>query len=85
MLRNCISALLVDLAAQPALAGGDVERGKALVKSWQCSVCHGLTGNDRSAKEFPVPMLAGQPEEFIVRRLSCTRLCRARTTKCGSA
>lgn len=61
--------LLAAALGSPALADERIANGKALIKSWGCTQCHGLTGNDRSAQEFPVPMLAGQPADFLVRRL----------------
>jgi cytochrome c553 len=66
---SIVLSTAVVLFASPALADGDVEKGKALIKAWSCTQCHGLTGNDRSAQEFPVPMLAGQPAAFTVNRL----------------
>lgn len=70
MFRHASLLLLAVLVTSSALADSDPENGKALIKSWGCTQCHGLTGNDRSTAEFPVPMLAGQPAGFIVKRLN---------------
>ncbi len=69
MLRSMTACAVALLLACPALADGDVANGKKLIKAWECTQCHGLTGNDRSAQEFPVPMLAGQPEAYLIRRM----------------
>ena len=58
-----------------AFAEGDYDKGKELAKSWECTKCHGLTGNERSP-ETPqdiyqsVPMLAGQPASYLARTLN---------------
>ena len=69
MFRHTVLWVLLTFMTTSALAGGDPDKGKVLIKSWNCTQCHGLTGNDRSAQEFAVPMLAGQPAAFIVMRL----------------
>lgn len=71
-------ALLIFLASftnSTAFAEGDYDRGKELAKSWECTECHGLTGNERSAEGSQntyksVPMLAGQPASYLVRTLN---------------
>ena len=58
--------------ASTAVAEGDYENGKKLVKSWDCIACHGLTGNERRPEEPGVkssPMLAGQPASYLIRTL----------------
>jgi len=69
MRRLVVFTAFVLLAVARASAEGDPENGKALIKSWRCVVCHGLTGNERSALGQAVPMLAGQPASFLLKRL----------------
>lgn len=57
---------LIACSFHMALADDSYERGKKLVKSWQCVDCHGLTGNNRSVAPNYVPMLAGQPAGYTV-------------------
>jgi len=58
-------AVLLLLAAAPALANGDAERGRAKAAA-VCAACHGADGN--SAMEN-IPSLAGQPETFTTLQL----------------
>jgi cytochrome c553 len=69
MHRLVAACLAIACIAGTADAAGNAEKGKALAKSWDCFECHGLSGNDRSTQEFPVPMLAGQPAAFLAGRL----------------
>ena len=47
----------------------DLKAGRDLIKEWGCIECHGLSGNNRSTKTRVIPMLAGQPAAFLVKRL----------------
>ncbi len=58
------------VVASVALAEGDIVNGKKLIKKWDCMRCHGLTGNDRSSKDRPIPMLAGQPAGYLVKAMN---------------
>jgi len=73
MHRLAAACLAIVCIAGSANADGDAKEGKARAKSWGCFECHGLSGNDRSAQEFPVPMLAGQPAAFLAGRLGLYR------------
>lgn len=55
------SALL--LATQVVLAGGDVQAGKALVESHNCSSCHGADLKHPIAPNYP--KIAGQHEDYL--------------------
>ncbi len=55
------------VVASVALAEGDPVNGKKLAKKWDCTRCHGLSGNTRSSEDEPVPMLAGQPAGYLVK------------------
>lgn len=59
-------SFLIACSFNMALADDRYERGKKLVKSWQCVDCHGLTGNNRSVAPNYVPMLAGQPAGYTI-------------------
>lgn len=74
MRRFSTYVLIATSTIAPAFAAGDYNRGKERALSWHCIGCHGLTGNDRSSSEtsdayISVPMLAGQPESYLIRTL----------------
>jgi len=52
-------------AADNALAGGDVAKGKE--KSALCATCHGPDGNAPIMPEYP--KLAGQPDDYLEKAL----------------
>ncbi|MCP5037482.1 MAG: c-type cytochrome [Rhodobacteraceae bacterium] len=60
--------------ASTAFAEGDYDNGKKLAKSWHCTNCHGVTGNERWPVKGEVlasiPMLAGQPAGYLIRTLN---------------
>lgn len=60
--------MAVAVAAKPASAAGDPDKGKALART-NCARCHGVDGNARSTSFQPVPMLAGQPEVYLLREM----------------
>ena len=71
--RTPILALILSylfLATGVALAEGDPASGKKLIKKWDCIVCHGLSGNNRSSEDEPVPMLAGQPPGYLIKTMN---------------
>ena len=69
-MRNALTTLIASvLLAGTAWAEGDPAKGKKLVKSWECKDCHGISGNARSAPDQPVPMLAGQPASYLIKRM----------------
>ena len=70
MTRIFALAAVLPIFAKPTLAGGDIERGKALIKEWGCIGCHGLSGNNRSTPTRETPMLAGQPAAFLAKRIA---------------
>ena len=53
-----------------AWAEGDPANGKKLIKKWDCITCHGLSGNNRSSEDEPVPMLAGQPAGYLIKAMN---------------
>ncbi len=64
------SGLCLAIGIGAAWAEGDYDRGKKLAKEWECTKCHGLTGNERSVDPPFVPMLAGQPAGYLVKTLN---------------
>ena len=57
------------LVSGSAWADGDPAKGKKLVKSRECKDRHGISGNARSAPDQPVPMRAGQPASYLIKRM----------------
>ncbi len=70
MRRWLVTTLCLLLSAMPSWAEGDPKKGKKLIKSWDCTKCHGISGNARSSKDEPVPMLAGQPAGDLIKALT---------------
>ena len=60
-----LASLLVlsAMLASPAVAAGDVERGKTL--SYTCLGCHGIEGYRNAYPSFRVPKLGGQKAAYI--------------------
>ena len=59
------------ICAGPVSAAADdanMEDARNLVRS-MCTHCHGLTGNSRSTRFQPVPMLAGQPAIYLLQEM----------------
>lgn len=61
-LLSLAAALL--LVHGSALAGGDIDAGKA--KSATCAACHGVDGNSPSGA---FPIIAGQYEDYLIRAM----------------
>ena len=61
-----VATLLVNAAffAQPALAEGDAEAGKAL--AYTCLGCHGIEGYRNAYPSYRVPKLGGQKAAYLV-------------------
>lgn len=69
LLLGAAVAPLLALAASPALAQGDLERGKE--KAAVCGACHGLDGNapDGAPEGQAYPDLAGQTARYLYLQL----------------
>ena len=66
MVRNAAGALLA------ACAGGAVaDRGADLYKEKICHTCHGEDGAHPLTQDYPV--IAGQPEKYLVRQMKDIR------------
>ena len=50
--------------AQPAMAAGDAERGKAM--AYTCLGCHGIAGYRNTYPSYRVPKLGGQKATYLV-------------------
>jgi len=63
-----VAVLLSAAVSCSAFAGGDIEAGKAAVKSHNCAACHGADLN--SPIDPTYPKLAGQHADYIVHALT---------------
>ncbi len=70
MVRFVLILSYLCFATSVALAEGDPVNGKKLIKKWDCTWCHGLSGNRRSSEDRPIPMLAGQPAGYLVKAIN---------------
>ena len=70
MKKILVSAALLAgaLVSASAFAGGDIEAGKAAVKSHNCAACHGADLNSPIDPSYP--KLAGQHADYIVHALT---------------
>ncbi len=70
MYRTCVTILILVCTSITAWAAGDAANGKKLIKSWYCLDCHGYSGNSPSpVPDQYVPKLAGQPVNFLIKRM----------------
>jgi cytochrome c553 len=58
-----LPALLLALAAAPAFAKGDAQKGKTL--AYTCTGCHGIDQYKNAYPSYRVPKIAGQKEKYI--------------------
>lgn len=68
MTRLLLPALLLALAATPALAKGDAAKGEKL--AYTCTGCHGIDQYKNAYPSYRVPKIAGQNERYIVNALT---------------
>ena len=61
--------LMGSLAVCPVHAA-DLSAAKALAKSKGCFQCHGSSGNTGSGGDSPVPKLAGQSKEYLMKTMN---------------
>lgn len=69
MIRSIMCALFVLISSNSVFAEGDPASGKKLIKKWDCKFCHGISGNTRGTEDQPIPVLAAQPAEDLLRAL----------------
>jgi cytochrome c553 len=68
---TAIAAVVLALAAQPAVAQGDADQGRKL--GFTCLGCHGIEGYRNAYPSFRVPRLGGQKSEYIRTALNAYR------------
>jgi cytochrome c553 len=70
MKRILLSAasLVLAVAALPAAAKGDAEKGKALF--YTCTGCHGIADYKNAYPTYRVPKVGGQNEQYLVAALT---------------
>lgn len=62
------ASLVLALAAAPAFAKGDPEKGKALF--YTCTGCHGIADYKNAYPTYRVPKVGGQNETYLVAALT---------------
>lgn len=71
MKKNIILTILFAAASGAALAGGNIEAGKAAAEKFNCAACH---GKDFSTPVDPAyPKLAGQHADYLAQALKAYR------------
>jgi cytochrome c553 len=68
MKRLVLPALCLALAASPAFAKGDPQKGKQL--AYTCTGCHGIAEYKNAYPNYRVPKIGGQNEQYIVAALT---------------
>ena len=63
-MKKLIIALFCSAVSFSALAGGNIENGKALAEKYSCAACHGKDYNSPIDPSYP--KLAGQHEDYLV-------------------
>ena len=58
------ASLVLALAAAPAFAKGDPEKGKALF--YTCTGCHGIADYKNAYPTYRVPKVGGQNEQYLI-------------------
>jgi cytochrome c553 len=66
-MKKLLIALACCAATASALAGGNVNNGKALAEKYNCSACHGKDYNTPIDPSYP--KLAGQHRDYLVHAL----------------
>ncbi|MFZ6765465.1 c-type cytochrome [Undibacterium sp. Di26W] len=67
MKKSIVLATLLSMASFAALAGGNIEAGKAAVIKFDCASCHGV--NFSNPKDPSYPKLAGQHVDYLAQAL----------------
>lgn len=66
-MKKLIIALFCSAVSFSALAGGNIENGKALAEKYSCAACHGKDYNSPIDPSYP--KLAGQHKDYLVHAL----------------
>lgn len=64
---TALTCVLASALSMNAMAGGDIEAGKAAVAKYQCTSCHGADMTSPIAPDYP--KLAGQLPDYIAHAL----------------
>ena len=67
-MKKLITALALAAISSAALAGGNIESGKALTEKYSCFACHGKDFN--SPIDPAYPKLAGQHKDYLEHALT---------------
>jgi cytochrome c553 len=67
-MKKLMIALLFGAVSMNAFAGGDVAKGEALAKKYNCASCHGA--DYKSPIDPAYPKLAGQHPDYLVHALT---------------
>ncbi len=66
-MKKLIIALFCSAVSFSALAGGNIENGKALAEKYSCAACHGKDYNSPIDPSYP--KLAGQHKDYLAHAL----------------
>ncbi|MGW8394527.1 c-type cytochrome [Pseudoduganella sp. HUAS MS19] len=66
-MKKLIIALFCSAVSFSALAGGNIENGKALADKYSCAACHGKDYNTPIDPSYP--KLAGQHKDYLAHAL----------------
>jgi len=67
-MKKLITALFLTAVSATALAGGNIEAGKALTEKYSCFACHGKDFNSPIDPSYP--KLAGQHKDYLEHALT---------------
>jgi cytochrome c553 len=67
-MKKLILALFCSVVSFSALAGGNLDNGKALVDKYSCAACHGKDFNSPIDPSYP--KLAGQHQDYLQHALT---------------
>ena len=67
-MKKLITALFCSAISFSALAGGNIENGKALTEKYSCAACHGKDYNTPVDPSYP--KLAGQHADYLAHALT---------------
>ncbi|HEY0586093.1 MAG TPA: cytochrome c [Pseudoduganella sp.] len=67
-MKKLIIALFCSAVSFSALAGGNIENGKALAEKYSCAACHGKDYNSPIDPSYP--KLAGQHKDYLQHALT---------------
>lgn len=67
-MKKLIIALFCSAVSFSAVAGGNIENGKALAEKYSCAACHGKDYNSPIDPSYP--KLAGQHKDYLAHALT---------------